>query len=74
MDAGGGRLRADAVGEVEVEEGVLVLRRIHVHYTITGDRLDRDAIERVHGWHHRKCPVARSIGAAVGITTDYDIV
>jgi hypothetical protein len=30
IDASGGRLRAEVVGEVEQEEGVLVIRRIHV--------------------------------------------
>jgi len=30
IDAGGGRLTADVTGEVETEEGVLVIRRIHV--------------------------------------------
>jgi len=31
ISAAGDRLTADAVGEVEEEEGVLVIRRIHVH-------------------------------------------
>ncbi len=30
IDASEGRLTADVVGEVEKEEGVLVIRRIHV--------------------------------------------
>ena len=30
IDASGGRLTADVTGEVETEDGVLVIRRIHV--------------------------------------------
>jgi hypothetical protein len=30
IDASDGKLTADVVGEVEAEEGVLVIRRIHV--------------------------------------------
>ena len=30
IEASNGRLAADVTGEVEVEEGVLVIRRIHV--------------------------------------------
>jgi hypothetical protein len=30
IDASGGKLTADVKGEVETEEGVLVIRRIHV--------------------------------------------
>jgi uncharacterized OsmC-like protein len=72
VDAGGGRLTADARGEIEVEDGVLVLRRIHVHYTLAGGA-DAAVVERVHEFHARRCPVARSIGSAVDITTSYEL-
>jgi uncharacterized OsmC-like protein len=49
-----------------------VLRRIHVHYTLTGGA-DAAVVERVHGFHAQRCPVARSIGDAVDITTSYDL-
>jgi uncharacterized OsmC-like protein len=35
---------------------------------------DRDAIERVHGFHAEHCPVARSIQGAIEVTTSYDLV
>jgi uncharacterized OsmC-like protein len=50
-----------------------VLRRIHVHYTLAGDA-DGAVVERVHGFHAQRCPVARSIGSAVDITTSYELV
>lgn len=59
------------VGEIEKDEGVLVIRRIHVTYRLKGVREeDRDKVERVHGFHADKCPVARSIGHSIGITTE----
>lgn len=36
IDASEGRLTADVIGEVEKEEGVLVIRRIHVALRLCG--------------------------------------
>jgi uncharacterized OsmC-like protein len=66
-------LTARARGEVEEADGVLVLRRIHVHYTIRGEGIDPEVVERVHDLHASKCPVALSIGEAVDITTSYEL-
>lgn len=52
---------------------MLVLRRIHVVYTIHAPESARETIERVHGIHHRSCPIYRSIGSAIDITTEYQI-
>jgi uncharacterized OsmC-like protein len=49
------------------------VRRIHVHYMLSGAAADADVVERVHGFHARRCPVARSIGGAVDITTSFDL-
>uniref|UniRef100_UPI0038B3CF26 OsmC family protein n=1 Tax=Haloechinothrix halophila TaxID=1069073 RepID=UPI0038B3CF26 len=71
MPAGGGRLRADAEGEIEFEGSVLVLKRIHVRYRLTVDAdADTTVIERVHGFHADKCPVARSVRGAIEISTE----
>lgn len=79
MPARDGRLVADVAGEVErSEDGVIVLRRIHVRYTLRVDSAMRPAmrgmIDRAHGHHASKCPVARSIGGSVDITTQLDLV
>jgi uncharacterized OsmC-like protein len=60
-------------GEVEVDDGVLVLRRIHVVYTLKASEEQREAAERVHGFHARFCPVYRSLEAAIEITTELQI-
>lgn len=81
MPAGEGKLVADVTGEVEkTEDGVIVLRRVHVRYTLRAhpgtlaDLAKRDAIDRVHRFHARRCPVARSIGDSVEITTELDLL
>ena len=57
-------------GEVEVDDGVLVLRRIHVVYTLRTSEDNRETAERVHAFHARFCPVYRSLEAAIEITTE----
>lgn len=58
-------------GEIEKDGGVLIIRRIHAHYHLQVDEdVDRDTVERVHGFHADYCPVARSIRDAIDISTE----
>ena len=57
-----------------VEDKVLVLRRIEVRYRLTIPEESHATAERVHGVHARSCPVARSIGGAVDISTRLELV
>jgi uncharacterized OsmC-like protein len=60
-----------ARGEVEVEEGVLVLRRIHVVFTLKDVAADKvAAAERSHEIFKPKCPLYRSLHRAIDITTE----
>lgn len=60
-----------ARGEVEVEDGVLVIRRIHVVFTLRGVEGPKvDAARRAHETFKPKCPVYRSIHRAIAITTE----
>jgi uncharacterized OsmC-like protein len=53
----------------------LVIKRIHVRYELRAPRdADRAAINRAHDAHRARCPVARSIGGCVDITTDLHLV
>lgn len=61
-------------GEIELDGRVLVIKRIHAHYRLQGQDLDGEVVERVHDFHADKCPVARSIRAAIEITTSFEIV
>jgi uncharacterized OsmC-like protein len=57
-------------GEVEKDGRVLVLRRVRVRYDLAVDAGVRETVERVHAAHAQACPVARSIGGSVDITTE----
>jgi uncharacterized OsmC-like protein len=71
IDASGGRLSCDAEGDVVVEDKVLVIKRIHVRYLLTGcPEEEREAAVRAHGFHAGRCPVAKSIGGSIAITTE----
>jgi uncharacterized OsmC-like protein len=74
IDASDGRLTADVRGEIENEEGVLVIRRIHVDFTLRTPESNRETVERVHGFYASKCPVFRSLHTAIQITSSYTLV
>ena len=48
---------------------MLVVKRIHVTYHLAADQSQRATIERVLGIHADRCPVARTIGGCVEIST-----
>lgn len=58
-----------------MEEGVLVLRRIHVRFTLKGVEPGKaDAARRAHEVFKPKCPVYRSIHRAIEVTTELELV
>ncbi len=66
-------LRADTVGEIEVESKVLVIKRIKQTFHLTADEGDRETIERVLGVYADSCPVARSVKESIEITSELDL-
>jgi uncharacterized OsmC-like protein len=49
---------------------VLVIKRIHVEYRLRLDpNADRDKVQRAFDVHTSKCPVYRSIGGCIDVTT-----
>ena len=60
----------EAVGEIELEDNVLVIRRIHVRMLLRADEAHRETAARVHGIFADKCPVYRSLKAAIIMTTE----
>ena len=58
------------MGEVELEGGVLVIRRIHVRLKLKTDDSNWETANRVHGFFAAKCPVYLSLKAAIQITTE----
>ena len=60
----------EAVGEIELEDNVLVIRRIHVRLLLRADDVHCETAARVHGIFADKCPVYRSLKAAITMTTE----
>lgn len=52
---------------------MLVIRRIHLRYHLKIAPDKREVAERVLGFHADFCPVARTIGGCVAITTSLDM-
>ena len=64
-------MTANAIGEVEkTEDGVLVVKRIHVRFQLSGKATDRPTAERVHGFFAEKCPIYRTLKDSIAITTE----
>jgi len=74
IDASDDRLTAEVRGEIESEDGVLVIRRIHVDMKLRAPAEVRDTVDRIHGFFAEKCPVYRSLTPAIQITSSYKLV
>ena len=61
-------------GEVELEDRVLVIRRIHVRLELRAGAEHRETAERVHGFFADSCPLYRTLRGAIAITTALDFV
>jgi organic hydroperoxide reductase OsmC/OhrA len=57
-------------GEVELEDKVLVIRRIHVRMELKVTPEQRETAERVHGFYANSCPLYRSLKSAIAITSE----
>ena len=61
------------MGEIETDDHVLVIRRIHTKLKLKAPAEQWDTIRRVHGFFADKCPVYRSLKAAIDITTELEL-
>jgi uncharacterized OsmC-like protein len=60
---------------VENEDGVLVLKRIHVTYRLEIDPdVDHAKVERAFATHPPRCPVYRSIHPQIAVTTELELL
>ena len=69
IDASGGKLSADVTGEVETEDGVLVIRRIHVTMRLAASEDVRETVDRVHGVYAMRCPLYRTLHTAIALSS-----
>ena len=73
IDASGGRLTADVTGEVESEDGVLVIKRIHVAMRLLAPDETRATVERVHGMYAMRCPLYRTLHNAIALSSSFTL-
>jgi uncharacterized OsmC-like protein len=73
IDASNGKLSGEVTGEVETEEGVLVIRRIHVAMRLAAPEQDRATVERVHGLYAMRCPLYRTLRNAIQLTSSFTL-
>ena len=74
IDANNGKLIADVTGEVETEEGVLVIRRINVAMRLAAPEQSRETVERVHGMYAMRCPLYRTLHNTIALTSSFTLV
>jgi uncharacterized OsmC-like protein len=73
IDASDGKLTADVTGEAETEDGVLVIRRIHVPMRLVAPETARETIERAHGIYAMRCPLYRTLHKAIQLTSSFEL-
>lgn len=70
-----GRLTSEVSGDVEkADDGVLVIKRIHVTHTLKARESDRETAERVHGIYADRCPLYRSVKEAIAVSSTLSFV
>ena len=74
IDASDGKLTGDVSGEVEEEDGVLVIRRIHISMRLAAREDIREKVERVHGVYAMSCPLYRTLHQAIQLTSSFELV
>jgi len=74
IDASGGKLSADVTGEVETEDGVLVIRRIHVDMRLAAPDGVRETVQRVHEMYAMRCPLYRTLHGSIALTSSFTLV
>ena len=51
-----------------------MIERITVRYRLAVPEDKREDVERVHGFHARFCPVARSLEGGIEVRTELELV
>lgn len=75
INAQDGKLTAEVRGEVvSADDGVLVIKRIHVVHILRASPNDRPTAERVHGVYADHCPLYRSVKDSIAVTSELSFV
>jgi uncharacterized OsmC-like protein len=73
IDASNGKLVGEVTGEVETEEGVLVIRRIHLAMRLVAPEQALETVERVHGIYAMRCPLYRTLHKTIQLTSSFTL-
>jgi uncharacterized OsmC-like protein len=73
IDASNGKLVGDVTGEVETDEGVLVIKRIHLAMRLVAPEQALETVERVHGLYPMHCPLYRTLHKAIQLTSSFTL-
>ena len=84
IDTSNGKLTAEVIGEVETEDNVLVIRRIHVAMRLAAPANQplndqpladqKDQIARIHAIYAMNCPLYRTLHNAIQLTSSCELV
>ena len=74
IDASNGRLTGEITGEVETEDGVLVIRRIHLSMRLIAPEEVKAVVERVHEMYAMRCPLYRAFHKTLQLTSSYTLM
>ena len=66
-------VKVSAEGVNEIEERIILLKEIHVHYDMTIPAGSREKVDRARSTHVDKCPTAQSLKGAVAVRWTADI-
>ena len=62
-------------GEVEkAEDGVLIIKRIHIEHRLKVSEEQRQTAERVHGIYADRCPLYRSVKDSIAVTSSLTLL
>ena len=74
IDASNGRLTGEITGEVETEDGVLIIRRIHLAMRLVALEEVKATVERVHEMYPMRCPLYRTFHRTLQLTSSCTLV
>jgi len=74
VKTGRGALTSNVRGEVETEDGILVIRRIFVHHRLNAPEDTRNTVEEVHKAYPMQCPLYRTLHRCIEFKVSYELV
>ncbi len=58
---------------MEKDDGVLVIRRIHITYHLTAPGDKHEAVQRAYELHPPRCPVYRTLSGCIDVSTELSL-